>query len=48
MKFADFDIDPHTLEETIIRFVGNFRPFEFASAPNEPILKKYTTKDVST
>ena len=44
VTFKDFDIQPHTVEETIIRFVGMFRPHEFAHAPNEPLLKKYSTK----
>ncbi|KAI8914567.1 hypothetical protein EDD86DRAFT_222931 [Gorgonomyces haynaldii] len=46
LTLKDFDIHPHTLEETIIRFVYMYRPHEFAMAPNEPILKKYTTKEV--
>jgi hypothetical protein len=42
LNFSDLNIEPHSLEETIIRFVRMYRPPEFANAPNDPLLRKYT------
>ncbi|EGF77702.1 hypothetical protein BATDEDRAFT_37370 [Batrachochytrium dendrobatidis JAM81] len=46
MKFKDFDILPHTIEETIGRFVLHYRPGELYSAPFEPIKNQYSTSHI--
>lgn len=42
VKFQDFDILPHTAEETIHRFAALYRDGAFSNAPFEPITKKYS------
>eukprot|EP00842_Homolaphlyctis_polyrhiza_P004520 jgi/Hompol1/5069/HPOL_004151-RA len=43
MTFKDFNINPHTLEEMIVRFTLQYRPGELAEAPLEPVKNRYTT-----
>ncbi|KAH6569704.1 hypothetical protein BASA50_009699 [Batrachochytrium salamandrivorans] len=46
LNFKDFGILPHTIEETVSRFVLNYRPGELYNAPFEPIKNRYTTSHI--
>jgi hypothetical protein len=46
LTFDNFDIIPHTAEETVQRFASYYREGAFSNAPFEPIVKDYTTKSI--
>ncbi|KAI8923553.1 hypothetical protein BC831DRAFT_403614 [Entophlyctis helioformis] len=46
ITFKDYGVSPHTVEETVIRFAGLYRPGELHHAPFEPIKNAYTTSHV--
>ncbi|KAJ3390886.1 39kDa subunit of ndufa9, NADH:ubiquinone oxidoreductase [Lobulomyces angularis] len=43
LKFEDFGIKPHTVEETISRFVRMYQSEDHIAEPLEPFTKKYNT-----
>ena len=41
MKFQDFGITPHTVEETVFRFIRMFRPVDLQRVPFDRNIKSY-------
>nr|KAJ3418858.1 hypothetical protein HK105_007746 [Polyrhizophydium stewartii] len=46
LTFKDFDLSPHTIEETVTRFAAVYRPGELFDAPLEPVKNRYTTSHI--
>ncbi|KAJ3057303.1 39kDa subunit of ndufa9, NADH:ubiquinone oxidoreductase [Rhizophlyctis rosea] len=44
LRFEDFNVKPHTIEETVIRFAQLHRSAYQQRNPYDPILSKYTTE----